>query len=414
MKLATARLFGWVPWASAVLVAAGCGTRATSFAVPALVPPIPSVAKARPSAPTAAATAPLPEGVPIPPKRGLDPSFPIDGFGLLLGSTKTEAWLHFEHGTVVVDKATGCATESYPEPVVLRLLSGASLERAPTLLTRPDVLAALGEHVGLARRFGLRTPGYSWVETAFTPEGRIVYVAAMGGLFRSNDGARTFRLVSADATRPAVSPDGKWLVYASSDGRYVAQPTDGSEAPRDLTGGQTRFFGFDTESRARFTRSDGDVCLDTFTLDESRPPVSVCVPVPSTMGSWSSRGFQSVSPSGAYALVAWEEDRALRPGVRALSSTVAVVDMKTSILEKTLHDVRGQIDDEGNVVAHVMTAGGPDSTSFFRRGASSPKRLGDHPPCEWDGETAWIWGWEPPSTLGKRRCNLVRGVSTRP
>lgn len=381
--------------------------------MPALVPPIPSVAKAPPSAPTSAATAPLPGGVPIPPKRGLDPSFPIDGFGLLLGSTKTEAWLHFEHGTVVVDKATGCATESYPEPVVLRLLSGASLERAPKLLTRPDVLAALREHVGLARRFGLRTPGYSWIETSFTPEGRIVYVATMGGLFRSNDGARTFRLVSADASLPLMSPDGKWLVYASH-GRYMTQPADGSEAPRDFTGGQTRFFDFDRESRARFARSDGDACLDTFTLDESRPTISVCVRVPSVLGSWSSRGFQSVSPSGAYGLVTWEDDRTLRPGVRALSSTVAVVDMKTSTLERTLPDVLGQVDDEGNVVAQVMTAGAPDTTAFFRRRASTPKRLGDHSLSEWDGEKAWLSVWKPKSTLGKRRCDLVKGVPTPP
>ena len=400
------------------MIVAGCGTdRARGFVVPVLVSPSPNVTQEppTPSAPASAGMAALPEGVPIPPKRPLDPSVALDdGPSLLLGSNKIEAWLHFEHVTVVVDKATGCATESYPEPVVLRLLKGASPERVPEMLERPDVLAALREHVGLARRFGLRTPGYSWVETALTPDGRIVYVATMGGIFRSNDGARTFRLVSVDGSLPRVSPDGKWLVYASR-GRFVTQPADGSEGPADLTGGQTTFFDFDRESRARFTRSDSDVCLDTFTLDGSRPPVSVCVSVPSMLGPWSSRAFQSVSPNGAYGLVTWDENRTIRPGGRALSATVGVVDMKTSTIEKTLPDVRGKIDDQGNVVAEVMTAGGPDPTVFFRRGASKiPKRLGDDALCEWDGETAWLWRWEPSSTLGKRRCNLVKVVPTPP
>lgn len=397
---------------------AGCGTdRARGFAVPVLAPSSPNVTKGppTPSAPASAGTAALPEGVPIPPKRPLDPSVILDdGPSLLLGSTKAEAWLHFEHVTVVVDKATGCATESYPEPVALRLLKGASPERAPEMLERPDVLAALREHVGLARRFGRRTMGYSWVETAFTPDGRIVYVATMGGIFRSNDGARTFRLVRADASLPMVSPDGKWLVYASR-GRYLTQPTDGIEEPADLTGGQTTFFDFDGASRVRFTRSDSDVCLDTFTLDGSRPPVSVCVSVPSMLGSWSSRAFQSVSPNGAYGLVTWDENRTIRPGVQSLAATVGVVDMKTSTIEKTLPDVRGTIDDQGNVVAEVMTAGGPDPTVFFRRGSNKPpKRLGDEALCEWDGETAWLWGWKPASTLGKRRCDLLKVVPTPP
>ncbi len=396
----------------------GCGpdaAQSSSIVVPVLVRP------ARPSAPVPvpptvrAEARPLPEGVPIPPKRELDAALPIDGGGLLLGSTKTEAWLLFDSGTVVVDKTTGCATESYPEPVALRELKQAKFAQVQELLARPQVLAELREHVGLARRFGRHTEPYSWVETAFTPDGRIVYLATASALFRSNDGARTFRLVSNDAGRPAVSPDGKWIVYELNHD-YVSQPVDGSEEAHELTRGQTRFFDFDSESRAQFTRSSSDVCLDTFTLDGTRPLVSVCVPLPAAAtGPWPANAFESVSPSGAYGLVKWDEVRLVRPGVRALTYVVAVVELKTATVEKTLLDVHGEVDDRGNVVAQSVSEGGGDHTYFYARGASTArKRLGDHSLSEWDGEKAWLSVWKSKSTLGKRRCELLKGAPTPP
>jgi len=381
----------------------------------------PPVEVAPPSASTVA-TAPTPlPGPEAPEKRPVDPNLPVGGAGLFLGANDAEIWLLVDGGTVVVDKATRCATESYPSSKVLAPLKETSdLEKATKMLGTPKVLAAVRDLVGLGRRFGRGTAPFSNLETAFSADGRFIFVATHAHLFRSLDGGRSFSLADENpAAQPAVSPDGRHVVYSRcvdthcTQGReYVSARTDATGRPVVLAQAQAQasFLRMAGDSRALFTRSGADLCLDSHSLDGSSPTTSVCVPLPKEADSlWTTREWQSVSPSGNYGIAKWNERRRLTPtGPVGLTYVVSLVDMKTSRIVKTVLDLEGEVDDAGNMVMRSVSEGGGDHTYLLPM--TGPKKLlGNHSLSHWDGKTAALSVWRQGS-LGARKCDLLQFV----
>jgi len=338
------------------------------------------------------------EGPPAPAKRAIDEKFKVDGGGLLLGISKTEIWLYLNDGyTVVIDRSTGCATEGYPQADALTNIGADSFGD-------PEVLAAIRDMVGLGRRFGAGTHRFL-SELTWSADGRHIFVAFGGNLFRSNDGGRSFAAVDdKDASRLAMSTDGKHLVYQRA-GKYVSLPTDGSRGAKTLTSGQTFFLEMTADGRARFTRSEAEICLDTFELEKPARESSTCVKYPSqTTGVWPSREWEAVSPSGKYGVVKWEENR------KGLTYVVSVVELATGKIVKTVTDMRAEVDDDGNMVMQTMTEGGGDHTYFQPR--SGPRKLlGNDYLLAWRDKSA-VLGVHRVAKLGNRKCDLVKLVAT--
>jgi hypothetical protein len=350
------------------------------------------------------------EGPPAPAKQPIDEKLKVDGGVLLLGSSPTEVWLHLNDGyTVVVDRATGCATEGYPLAPALKPFAEGKANRK-TALEDADVVSALRDMVGLGRRFGAGTHRFL-SELTWSADGRHIFVSVGHVLFRSADGGRSFaRVDDESSSRLAMSTDGKHLVYER--GRdYVSLPTDRSRGPKRLTSGQTFFLEATTDGRARFTRSDTDVCLDTFELGTPALEKTTCVNVPPQANAmWTTREWEAVSPSGKYGVVKWEEARKNLAGVPALTYIVNVVDLATSKIVKTVTDMRAEVDDEGNMVMQSMSEGGGDHT-YYQPLSGAKKLLGNHYLLAWREKTA-ILGVHRVASLGARKCDLVKLVKT--
>jgi hypothetical protein len=424
--------------ASLLLVASavaceGAHAQVATVSLPAQPPPPlppPGASAPPPAAPVATPLLPV-DGPPAPAKRPIDPAFKVDGAGLLLGVTSTELWLLLgDHYTVVVDRASGCAVEGYTDPPVLTALRKLKDTQAVEAeLARPEVLAAIRDVVGLGRRLGAQRQHFL-LEMVWSLDGRYIFLEANDILYRSADGGRSFaRVDDFFSSRLAMSNDGRHLVYerciesdcpscgraygpgCNSGRQYVSLPTDGSRGPRAFTSSQTHLLDMPPSGRAIFTRSDVEVCADTFELGRPARESSVCVPFSKkATGSWPMREWYSVSPSGRYGIVKWEEGRPNLAGAIALTYVVSLVDMASRQLVKTITDVRGDVDDDGNMVLQSMSEGGGDHTYYYP--LKGPRRLlGHHHLVAWSDKTA-ILGVHRVAPLGARKCDLVKSVKT--
>jgi hypothetical protein len=407
----------------------GANPQGASVVVLSLPPSPASSADASAATPAPAPVSPADvEGPPPPAKRTIDAAFKVDGGGLLLGLTSTEiGYLLGGHYTVIIDRATGCAVEGYPDPEVLSTLRKASDPDAE--LARPEILAALRDVVGLGRRFGAQGQPYL-LDMVWSLDGRHVFLEIGDHLYRSSNGARSFaRVDDFFSSRLAMSKDGQHLVYercidmscsscaraygpgCNSRRHYVSLPTSGARGPLPFTAGQTRLLDMPPSGRTLFTRSDSDVCVDTFELGAPAREGSVCVPFPqNATGSWPSREWYSISPSGKYGIVKWEEGRKNLAGATALTYVASLVDMTTRQILKSVTDVRGEVDDDGNMVLESMNEGGGDHTYFYPM-KGQRKLLGNHHLVAWHDKTA-ILGVHRVAPLGARACDLVKFVKT--
>jgi len=394
-------------------------------------PPSTAVAE-QPPTPRAAppAEAPEPDGPPAPPIRPIDPKMKIDSIGLLLGETNERAWLSYHEGSVVIDKATGCAIESYPTPPALvhppKVTPGEILENA-------DVLEGIRSIVGLGRRFNGQ--GHRFVlNLAWSPNGRHIVASPGGDLYRSSDGGQTFEPLEpsrARASRPAMSPDGKHLVYERcmpsnrAGCEYVTAALDNSRKPIVLnTSRQGHLLKMGAtgtgSSTVFFTRTTMPIetCIDKFDLKTGTKESSRCIPLPQgkVTGIWPSQHFVDVSPNEKWGIVKWEEGRKNRVGAVAMTYVVSLVDMATGQLLREIEDVDGKIDDDGNMVLQTMTEGGGDHTYFypFPKPGTTPTRklLGNNSLSSYTNKVAMLHVFHNVSTLGASKCDLVKMVKT--
>jgi hypothetical protein len=355
----------------------------------------------------------------------------IDGIGLLLGETNDQAWLELDHASVVIDKSTGCAIESYATPPVLLNLPPVSGEE---ILASADVLKGIREVVGLGRRFKGQHHRFV-LDMVWSPNGRhIVVDIHKGGLYRSSDGGQTFELLDgvSGTSRPAMSPDGKHLVYQRCGNRglceYVSAALDGSRKPVRLTSGNTFLLKMiEGESSVYFWRTTmpsvgvggggnigpPETCLDKFDLKSGARTSTLCQPLPATVvGPWPAQHWVDVSPNGKWGIVHWEEHRKNLAGVPALTYIVSLVDLTTpkGQIVKTVLDVDGVVDDEGNMVVHSMNEGGGDHTYFYSKASGQKKLVGNHSLMSYTNKVVMMHVHTSGSTLGAQKCNIVKLV----
>jgi hypothetical protein len=411
----------------------GARAQVASVTLPPQPPQPAPRADAAALAPIAVAPAPKApvDGPPPPAKQPIDPKFKVDGSGLLLGVTSSELWLTLGGNySVVIDRSTGCAVEGYTDPPLLaELRKSKDAATTEALLAQPEILAALRDVVGLGRRLGAQAQRFL-LEMAWSLDGQYIFLTSNDLLYRSSDGGRSFtRVDDYLSSRLAMSADGKHLVYercieldcpscaraygpgCNSGRHYVSLPTDGSRGPLPFTAAQTHLLGMPPSGRALFSRSDSQVCIDTFELGRPSRESAICVPFPAkATGSWPMREWFSVSPSGRYGVVKWDEGRPNLVGAIALTYVVSLVDMASRQIVKTVTDVMGEVDDGGNMVLQSMSEGGGDHTYFYP--LKGPRRLlGHHHLVAWHDKTA-ILGVHRVAPLAARRCDLVKSVKT--
>ena len=391
---------------------AGC-TEATA-PPPVSVPPPPaptaSVGEIGPPRPPEPPPPPV-EGAPAPAKHGIDPKIDVDGGGLLLGVTSTQLWMLLGgHTTVVIDRATGCATDSYVQPKHFEKLHSNRGRGIDEELKNPETIQGLRDIVGVGRGVGALGNRFM-LDMVWSPDGRFVAFIAEDHLYRSNDGGKTFTKVDdTNRGRLAMSLDGKYLTY--EEGRqYFSVPVDGSRGPLPFTGTQTFLVQMRPGAQAFFWQSDADVCANVFDLAAPKQIASTCLPVPAAaIGSWPMREWESLSPSGNYGFMHWEEHRKNLAGVPALTYVNALVEMGTKTIVKTVIDMRGEVDDGGNLVTSSMNEGGGDHTYYYPL-KGDRRLLGNHALLAWHDKTAIMHVYGK-GTLGARKCNLVKMVKT--
>jgi hypothetical protein len=325
--------------------------------------------------------------------------------------TSTELWVLLgAHYTVVIDRATGCATEGYAQPKSFEKLHSSRGAGIDAALKNPETLQGLRDMVGVGRRVGALGNRFM-LDSVWSPDGRFIAFVAEGRLYRSTDGGRSFAKVDdTPRSRLAMSADGKFLTYQEGQ-EYFSVPTDGSRPPRPFTKGQTFLTEMRPGAQAFFWRSDSDMCADIFDLAAAQLTTSTCLPVPATAtGVWPSREWESISPNGNYGIVKWEEKRKNLAGVPALTYVLALVEMPTKTTVKTVLDMRGEVDDGGNMVMSSMSEGGGDHTYYYPRNGDR-RLLGNHSLMAWHDKTA-IMGVYRKAPLGARKCDLVKMVKT--
>lgn len=416
-------------------VCAACATtpRAPSIDLPAQPAPAANApdASAPLSPPIVAVPAKVVVGPSPPPKQPIDPKFKVDGSGLLLGASSTEIWMTLIGGySVVIDRATGCAVEGYREPPEFKPLSEShDDDLTEAELAKPATLAAIRGMVGLGRRFDVRHLELG-LDLSWSPDGHHIWVISNELLYHSSDGGHSFaRVDDFYSGRLQVSRDGRHVVYercrkkdcpscwkkyepgCNSGREYVSLPSDRSRGPLPFTSGQTFFFDMTDDGRAMFWRTDSQVCLDMFDLARPGRDGSVCIPYPAkATGGWNSREWESVSPSRKWGIVKWEEGRPNRVGAMAMTYVVSLVDIPNTRIVKEVTDVRGTVDDDGNMVAQSMSEGGGDHTYFYP--LNGPRKLlGDHFLLVWRDKEA-VLGVHRVAPLGARRCDLIKSVKT--
>jgi hypothetical protein len=403
-----------IAFAALVAGVVGC-TEATPPPVVSVPPPpsptaSASVGQIGPPPPAPPAPPPI-EGAPAPAKQAIDPNYLVDGGGLLLGVTSTEIWaLLGAHYTVVIDRATGCATEGYAQPKSFEKLHSSGGAGIDAALKAPETLQGLRDMVGVGRRVGALGNRFM-LDSVWSPDGRFIAFVAENRLYRSTDGGRSFAKVDdTPRSRLAMSADGKFLTY--QEGReYFSVPVDGSRPPRPFTRGQTFLTEMRPGAQAFFWRSDSDMCADIFDLAAPQLTSSTCLPVPAVAtGHWPSREWESISPNGNYGIVKWEEARKNLVGVPALTYVLALVEMPTKKIVKTVLDMRGEVDDGGNMVMSSMSEGGGDHTYYYPL-KGDRRLLGNHSLMTWHDKTA-IMSVYRRASLGARKCDLVKMVKT--
>lgn len=360
--------------------------------------------------PTPIASAPLPviapkpveptDGPAPPTVQPIDPKTKVDGAGLFNAVTSKEVWLWFGEYTVVVDRATGCATEQYPDWGHNLLQKGISVDD----WEKPELLEQIRNVVGLGRRFGVQRTPYN-DHIAWSPDGRYVYVEANAGLYRSTNGARTFSRLpdNGGASRLTMNGAGTHLVYERGN-EFVTLANDATQ-PLKLTSGQTfPMFARGENDFYFFRTSKTEECLDIFDTRANQLTKAHCVPLPKHVkGNWLGQEWESVSPNGRWGIVKWEI------GDPGLTYIVSLVDLSSDKIVTTIRDMRGDVDDDGNMVMQSQSEGGGDHTYFYPLNGQR-KLIGNHFLLDYRDHAA-ILGVHRTASLGSRKCDLVKIIT---
>jgi hypothetical protein len=375
-----------------------------------------------------------------PPVHALDGTLPSEGF-LFLGANATHAWFTSVASdsdprySVVVDLARGCAVESYPEPKAIGVLRGVNAGRvtgnvaqarsAPDLLASADTRADLRGVIGLARRFDLTYLKNDQV--VWSKDGHHVFVVD-GRLHHSADGGKSYEVLDeAEVYSPAVTPDGKYVVYMRCVGHDVKDGTlcptarelvswniDGTSPPRKLDAGpELHFEGLSSDGHLILTHrpESSRFCVELADPGTAKIQRSVCTQIPASKVS-REHGvtWQGASPGDRFGSIEWWG------GTRKTGATVflAITDMQDGHIVRTIEDfaIRGW-DDNGTVLLSSMTEGATDRT-FFERTGHPRKRLGNFVVHDFDPATRRaIVDAKPPrgSTLAKTACKIERVIT---
>ena len=400
---------------------------------PLIIPPI-TPPRVSPAA-AVVARAPVVDPKP-PPVRPVDPALPAEGW-LLIGSTSTHAWVTAvvddarPQYTAVVDLATGCAVESYPQPKMLadlrssrndRVLARAPNEANSQTLVTPESRAELRAEVGLAMRFGLTLMPFA--DVTWSRDGHHIFVVD-GRLLHSADGGQTFQVIEErEIYSPAVTPDGKHVVYdrcrpheprlgtrCATAWELMSWAVDGESPPRSLGFGKKQ--GISRDGHVLLERRDASMsCLDHLDVATGNVDRSVCSAVPTSATPGMGVRWGPFSADGHFGAMEWWETRP-RTGATIVT---AIVDMKDGHQLRTVDDSRILgFADNGALLTAAISEGGGDHTYLDVPGKPK-KRLGGFVVHDWDpaSHRAIINVPAPvprKTTLGKVTCKIVKAIT---
>jgi hypothetical protein len=370
----------------------------------------------------------------------------------LRGATASEAWVTMEprdakiSDQAVVDLGSGCIVETLPPFTRLPELvaSGASpfargsgadkTKQAEAKMAEPAIRAELARFVATGQRFGRRRLGFGTFQdddVAFSADGRTIAVETAEAVFRSRDGGSTFDRLDPNMSRfPAVTSDGKWILYErcadpgrwnqscpapSREVRVVA--SDDSVAPRRMKIGGGLVRGLDpTGQKLVVVRDDVAGEVTVMHVDPTAGTMARAFGIPA--GPLGKNRFFDVDPSPATGTFGLFDDTEKHP-----TSAFTVVSMTDGHVVQRFsvqREMGTATDDEaGRLVWQTYY----DDHAWARRPNGATRDLGMGDPLGWaPGGRVLVFAAtysggrrldDPPATLGAVACKLVR-VTTVP
>lgn len=376
--------------------------------------------------------------------RTFDASLPRPFSMDLRGANASEAWVSMYGRTLpsqqeqgVLDLKSGCVVETMPrfervaalERVMAgdrAFIKGASADRTPEVeaqLAQPATQAEIGRWVSAGRRFGRRSLGIHW---AFSDDGRTILATPGETAFRSSDGGRTFQRLDTNMSRsPAVTSDGRWLMYercadasrrnqvcpeASRQVRVVSG--DGASRPIDLPIGSGLLRGLDPSGRKLVVVGydiAGEVTVMHVDPAAGTLGRAFAIPAPPLPRN----RFHDIDPSPAGGGFGIFNDNHVLP----LSKLTVVSMLDGRVVQRlTVKNEMGTIVDEEAGRVLYQTFHGDHAFAKGPQGGTRDLGVGD--PLGWaPGGRALVFAAsyaggrrveEPPATLGSVACKLVR------
>lgn len=378
-----------------------------------------------------------------PAPRTFDASLPRPFLMELRGANASEAWVSMsgqansDKDEGVVDLKTGCVVETMPrfsriaelERLFMKagaFARGPSADRsreAEARLAEPETKSEIARFVAAGRRFGLRGLGDSW---AFSADGRTVLTTVAETAFRSRDGGRSFERLDANMSRsPAVTADGKWLMYercadagrrnqscpdASREVRVVA--ADGATPARTIAIGGGLLHGLDPSGQKLvIVRDDVPNEVTVMHVDPAAGAMTRAfgVAAPPLRGG----RFNDIDPSpgsGSFGVYNNNDKHPL--------SALTVVSMADGRVVQRLtvrNEMGTSVDEEAG---RLLWQTYYDDHAWARGAGGATRDLGMGDPLGWaPGGRALVFAAkyargrradDPPGTLGSVACKLVR------
>jgi hypothetical protein len=345
-------------------------------------------------------------------------------FMSMRGATSSEAWVTLQDQgpakpltEAVVDLKSGCikeTTASFTKPV-----------NVAEAATKADIVRFVAE----GRRFGLRRLGFGNIDDdglAFSSDGKTIAIESGEVVFRSHDGGQTFDRLDANMSRyPAVTADGKWIVYercadasrrnqscpaGSREARIVS--ADDSTPARTIAISSGLLRGLDPSGQKLVVvRYDQGAEVTVMHLDPSAGTMTRAFGIPSTVVQ--KNRFHDIDPSrknGAFGL--FDDNDAAPTNVLTV---ISMTDGKVVQRLTTAREMGTETDDESG---RVMWQTYPDDHAWARKPGGATVDLGMGDPLGWaPGGRAIIFNaryangarvTEPPATLGSVACKIVR------
>ena len=380
--------------------------------------------------------------------RGFDGTLPRPFTMSLRGATASEAWVTLEaqgsntRDEGVLDLKSGCVVETMPQFTKLtQLLSpprpdlfgvrtaADEHKRVETLMADSGTKAEIARFVTAGRRFGQRRLSvgtFSADGIAFSSDGKTIAIDANDTVFRSSDGGQTFDRLDANQGRfPAVTADGKWVLYercsdatvfnhscpeASREVRIVS--SDNTTAARTIPLGSGLLRGMDPSGqKVVVVRYDMGSEVTVMHIDPAAGTQTRAFGIPSTVVK--KNRFHDIDPSrntGAFGVF---DDNDVMP--TNVITIVSMLDGKVTQKLTTAREMGTDVDDESG---RILWQTYPDDHAWARRPGGSVHDLGMGDPLGWaPGGRALIFNAkytagrrasDAPATLGAVACKLVR------